>query len=260
MAERKPLSKKLRFEVFKRDSFTCQYCGAQAPDVLLHVDHIVPVSKGGGDEILNLITACEPCNQGKSDRSLDDHSVMKRQRTQLDQLAERREQLEMMLEWRDALESEKTDIVEEVSQRIAERGGFTPNESGKNDIRRWLKQYSLAEILTALDDAFDSYMKWDGDEPNAEAWNVAFRKIVNLASINRQSQEKPYLRRLFYVQGILRKRSRSPRMNCIQALTSFAEDGLPVEVMEQIAKDVSGWEEFDKRADAALQAMESRDG
>ena len=39
MAERKPLSKKIRFEVFKRDAFTCQYCGQMAPDVLLEVDH-----------------------------------------------------------------------------------------------------------------------------------------------------------------------------------------------------------------------------
>ena len=44
-AVRKAISKKLRFEVFKRDSFTCQYCGKSAPDVILHVDHILPVKK-----------------------------------------------------------------------------------------------------------------------------------------------------------------------------------------------------------------------
>ena len=44
--KRVPISKALRFEVFKRDSFTCQYCGRSAPEVVLEVDHIVPVSKG----------------------------------------------------------------------------------------------------------------------------------------------------------------------------------------------------------------------
>lgn len=39
MAERKSLSKKTRFEVFKRDSFECQYCGAHPPSTILHVDH-----------------------------------------------------------------------------------------------------------------------------------------------------------------------------------------------------------------------------
>lgn len=64
------LSKKTRFEVFKRDSFTCQYCGNNPPVVVLEVDHIVPVSRGGEDVIDNLITSCFDCNRGKSDREL----------------------------------------------------------------------------------------------------------------------------------------------------------------------------------------------
>jgi hypothetical protein len=63
---RKSTGKRLRFEVFKRDHFTCQYCGAQPPDVVLVVDHITPVADGGGTTIDNLITACEACNQGKA--------------------------------------------------------------------------------------------------------------------------------------------------------------------------------------------------
>jgi len=35
MTERKTISKKIRFEVFKRDSFTCQYCGKSAPEIIL---------------------------------------------------------------------------------------------------------------------------------------------------------------------------------------------------------------------------------
>ena len=47
MAERKTISKKIRFEVFKRDSFTCQYCGRMAPYIVLEVDHINAVANGG---------------------------------------------------------------------------------------------------------------------------------------------------------------------------------------------------------------------
>lgn len=67
---RKPLSKKVRFEVFKRDGFVCQYCGACPPKAVLHVDHIVPVAKGGGNEDTNLVTACDHCNLGKAASSL----------------------------------------------------------------------------------------------------------------------------------------------------------------------------------------------
>lgn len=66
----KPASKRLRFEVFNRDQFTCQYCGAQPPDVVLECDHITPLSHGGATSLDNLITACEACNKGKSDTPL----------------------------------------------------------------------------------------------------------------------------------------------------------------------------------------------
>lgn len=64
---RQSLSLRQRFIVFQRDNFTCQYCGRKAPDVVLHVDHKLPVVKGGGNETSNLITACEGCNLGKHD-------------------------------------------------------------------------------------------------------------------------------------------------------------------------------------------------
>jgi hypothetical protein len=70
--KRKSTGKRLRFSVFQRDHFTCQYCGAQPPDVVLVCDHIMPAAKGGTNTIDNLISACEACNQGKADRSLED--------------------------------------------------------------------------------------------------------------------------------------------------------------------------------------------
>lgn len=63
--KRKPLSKRIRFEVLRRDNFTCQYCGRKASEVELHVDHIRSVATGGGNEMENLITACVDCNLGK---------------------------------------------------------------------------------------------------------------------------------------------------------------------------------------------------
>lgn len=70
MNKREAISKKTRFDVFKRDGFACQYCGAHPPSVLLHVDHIVAVANGGGKDFDNLVTACEPCNLGKGARPL----------------------------------------------------------------------------------------------------------------------------------------------------------------------------------------------
>ena len=69
-AKRVALSKKTRFDVFKRDRFECQYCGAHPPGVLLHVDHVTAVANGGTNATDNLVTACQPCNAGKGARSL----------------------------------------------------------------------------------------------------------------------------------------------------------------------------------------------
>lgn len=60
------VSKRTRFEVLRRDNHTCQYCGETAPNVILHVDHVVPVSLGGSDKPENLVAACRDCNIGKS--------------------------------------------------------------------------------------------------------------------------------------------------------------------------------------------------
>lgn len=60
------ITKRTRFEVLRRDKHTCQYCGAQAPEVTLHIDHIVPVSLGGDDKPGNLVAACKDCNTGKA--------------------------------------------------------------------------------------------------------------------------------------------------------------------------------------------------
>lgn len=69
------ISRRLRFEILKRDGHTCRYCGAKAPDVKLTVDHVVPIALGGGDEPNNLVAACADCNAGKSSTNPSDPLV-----------------------------------------------------------------------------------------------------------------------------------------------------------------------------------------
>lgn len=73
---RKKISKELRVQVLIRDKSTCRMCGRSKDEVSLHVDHIVPVAKGGTDEISNLATLCSDCNIGKSDSTFTDYQNM----------------------------------------------------------------------------------------------------------------------------------------------------------------------------------------
>lgn len=68
--KRKTISKRIRFSIFARDGFSCKYCGRQSDEVKLVIDHITPVAKGGTNDETNLITSCEPCNQGKAAKLL----------------------------------------------------------------------------------------------------------------------------------------------------------------------------------------------
>ena len=66
--QRTHIPRGLRHEVFKRDNYTCVECGARKDDgATLHIDHKIPVSKGGTDELDNLQTLCSDCNLNKSD-------------------------------------------------------------------------------------------------------------------------------------------------------------------------------------------------
>ena len=68
--QRRKMNDSLRYDVMRRDGFRCVLCGRSAAEdgVKLHVDHIIPVSKGGKTEPGNLRTLCENCNLGKSDK------------------------------------------------------------------------------------------------------------------------------------------------------------------------------------------------
>jgi len=61
-----------RINVFTRDSFRCQYCGAKLPMSQLTFDHVRPRSRGGRTEWSNIVTACRPCNGRKDDRTADE--------------------------------------------------------------------------------------------------------------------------------------------------------------------------------------------
>lgn len=184
MAERKPLSKKTRFEVFKRDRFTCQYCGRMSPDVILEVDHIKPVSEGGTNKMVNLITSCRDCNRGKGKRKLSDDAELKKQQKELVDLADKREQAEMMIKWRD----EMLDLTEKqafsIDRYIRTVSEWGCSEVGIGNLIKLIKSFSYNEVYEATEIAFDHY--YDGSE---WSWNKAFSKLGGIC-YNRRKKKK----------------------------------------------------------------------
>lgn len=75
MTERLDIPINARYKILARDNFTCQYCGKTGNGTQFHIDHIIPVSKGGETVAMNLITSCVDCNMGKLDMMLDDENI-----------------------------------------------------------------------------------------------------------------------------------------------------------------------------------------
>lgn len=191
MAERKSLSKKTRFEVFKRDKFTCQYCGKSAPEVVLEIDHIKPVSKGGKNEMLNLVTSCFDCNRGKKNIELSDDSVVKRQERQIKELSERKEQLDMLLQWRSGLGELENKCIDAVVEIFENNTSWGVSEHGRKLIKKWLKEFSLEEVLDATETAIEKY--YTGTE---DSWRLAFDKVSGICYTRKRQKDDS---RYYYV-------------------------------------------------------------
>jgi hypothetical protein len=246
---RKAVSKKVRFEVFKRDKFKCQYCGGEAPKVVLQVDHINPVAKGGKNDILNLITACGDCNNGKSDRLLSDDSAVNKQRQQLEELSERREQLEMMLKWRDGL-SELADDQKQAIRDTFKR--LVPGYSIKDDSKLpgdWLQKYPINKILDAIETAVHRYVvRGEDGTIDRDSVESALHKV---GGILRMGAMEPDERRLYYIKGIVRNRMYMPHF-LMADLKRAVNAGVDVDDIEYEAKTARNWTQFNQWLQGAI--------
>lgn len=243
-AKRKSLTKKVRFEVFKRDGFKCMYCGAEAPKAVLHVDHINPVAKGGSNEILNLVTSCMDCNAGKSDRTLSDDSAVMKQRRQLDELHERREQMEMMLSWRDGMKGLADDELEAVQVHFSRAlpGWSIRSENAIKDVRIYLRKHGLIAVLDAMDLAIERYAKTDADgKPEKSSVELAWSKVGGILHVQSKTPEQ---QRLHYVKGILKNRLSYMPYTAMREMEAGLEAGIDVEDMVEEAKHTKSWSSF----------------
>lgn len=149
---RKPLSKRVRFEVFKRDQFSCQYCGAHPPNVLLEVDHVTPVAEGGSNDEGNLLTACFNCNRGKAAVPL---SVVPK--SLAEKAAETVEREAQIAGYRDVMDA-RADRIEEDAWQVADILDSTARKGFRRDwltsIRTFNKKLDLHEVKEAAEIAF----------------------------------------------------------------------------------------------------------
>jgi len=153
------VSTRLRFDIFKRDGFTCGYCGSMPPTVVLQVDHILAIANGGTDDPANLITSCSDCNHGKSDKLLAHRpqALSLSVDVERDRLAQLREYQQYLSE-KAEIEQEWFDLVS--AEWITLDGGDPEEKEIAGDraraVRRFLKEMPAQKIIDALHTAYDT--------------------------------------------------------------------------------------------------------
>lgn len=151
------IGKALRFEVLKRDKFTCQYCGAAGHEVPLEIDHIRPVKDRGNNEFSNLITACRACNSGKGCRPLGDKVSI------IDP-------------------SPSFDVTWDAIHAEVER--FTHHHMGSRAALMFdevIERYPLRGVLFAIRASFfENYYGWSNHEIALSSWNKTIDLIPSI--------------------------------------------------------------------------------
>jgi hypothetical protein len=157
LATRKRIGKTTRFRIFERDRFRCQYCGRTPPSIVLEIDHIAPISKGGesGDE--NLVTSCFECNRGKRDHSLDPARMPRDYVAMADDAEVRAQQLASYREHLEQLRAEMEAAVDFVGEAFWGKGSTWDYEDDEFDdcgverrrVRRFIEILGLGEVEEA---------------------------------------------------------------------------------------------------------------
>jgi hypothetical protein len=166
-----------------------------------------------------------------------------KQKAQLDELNKRREQLEMLLQWRQGLASIDDDYIAAVNDKFAAETAYSLNDVGRKKIRQWLKRFTLAELLEALDASLGTYYKTGDEDPdrNFAMACKAFDMVPRVANAKNLNAEKPWMKDLFYIRAIVRNSMYCNERVALDLIQQVYELGGSVEDMKDWAKQTRNW-------------------
>ena len=207
--ERKNLSKKIRLEVFKRDMFKCQYCGKSPikdQDVVLEVDHIVPVAEGGSNEMINLVTSCWDCNRGKGPRKLDDRQVIVTQHEEIEKLQIENEQFDLLIQYKKELmnlENKKLEIIRLTMDDKLSVLNRTIGDSYLNTkMKKLVRKYGVPKMIEVIEESYNNSIgKYDRITDEDGIINKFLSLIENYFSYK---DTDPVKQKISYIFGIAR--------------------------------------------------------
>lgn len=207
----------LRFKIFERDRFTCQYCGRKPPMVVLHVDHIFPKSKGGKDDEINLITSCQECNLGKRDKVLK-NPQRPNVKQEIENLKEAEQQIKEYYRYLKKLvgHKENNPVIDLICKVWNEQsaGESSVSELGKNGLQKSLRRFCAEDIIEAIKITW-SACHIENEQKWKYMWGVAknlkLRRDNPELAQHKEERNKIYFRLLSFWQNRPRGSGYLPR-------------------------------------------------
>ena len=168
-----------RFEVFKRDKFTCRYCGKKSPEAILEIDHIVPLAAGGWSELENLVTACYECNRGKGAKFLSEVPAGESLHERTVLLAEQELQIAEYNHWRHQRREREDKEIAAFFQAWPYRDRWVK----VSDVRLVFRTLGTDEVYDVLEYVTEHVVKRESKSIDETAWimfvAICWRRIKN---------------------------------------------------------------------------------
>ncbi len=183
------ITKKIRFEVFKRDGFACAYCGKTPPAVTLEVDHIEPKSAGGSDDMNNLITACFDCNRGK--KAIPLSKIPNKLSENLEVLREQEDQIKEYRKFLKKIENRVKKDMDSVDEVYSEAfPGWILSESFRlGSLKKFLEKLQVGEVKQAMEIAV-ARIPNDKDKAIPYFCGICWNKIRSLSDPNYETKRE----------------------------------------------------------------------
>jgi hypothetical protein len=160
----------------------------------------------------------------------------------LAELNERREQLEMMVQWREGLHSITDHAVSKLEDLFQQLTGRMFSDYGRKKVKGWLRRYEFAELYEAMEDAAHTYWKDpEAEEDQSEQASKVFNYTPGIIAARKRNAHKPWMKDLYYARAIIRNRHYCNEQKAIELLEEAYDAGIHVEELKEHAKQSRSW-------------------
>ena len=151
---------------------------------------------------MNLITSCFDCNRGKGKRKLTENKEMQLQIQQLKEINQKREQLEMMLKWKQELDNFENEQVNKIETLLQEKTGYTFSEYGKKVCKNNIKEFGFDEVYESTIISINQYYNKNDDDSVTKVSNY----IGKICHTRRRQKDNPLEYKINYLCKIAKNR------------------------------------------------------